>query len=83
MDTNSTPTMQKLVAEDPSTRSADIVAANIEQLKDLFPEAFTEGKVDFEVLKQLLGAAVSVHAPARVQADAWSVDVASLDESPE
>jgi len=31
---------------------------HIEQLKALFPEAFTEGKVDFEVLRQLLGGAV-------------------------
>ena len=37
---------------------AGSVAENIEQLKALFPEAFTEGKVDFEVLKQLLGGAV-------------------------
>jgi adenine-specific DNA-methyltransferase len=34
------------------------VEGNIAQLKALFPEAFTEGRVDFEVLKQLLGAAV-------------------------
>ena len=27
-------------------------------MKDLFPEAFTEGRVDFDVLKQLLGGAV-------------------------
>jgi len=39
-------------------QSADIVADNIDQLKTLFPEAFTEGKVDFDVLKQLLGGAV-------------------------
>lgn len=50
--------MQKLDANDPATQSADIVAGNIEQLKALFPEAFNEGKVDFEVLKQLLGGAV-------------------------
>jgi adenine-specific DNA-methyltransferase len=37
---------------------ADIVAENIDQLKALFPEAFTEGKVNFDVLKQLLGGAV-------------------------
>lgn len=36
-------------------RSPDLVAQNISQLKALFPEAFTEGKIDFEVLKQLLG----------------------------
>ena len=50
--------MKKLIANDPETRSADIVAENIEHLKALFPEAFTEGKIDFEVLKQLLGGAV-------------------------
>lgn len=50
--------MKKLSAADPETRSADVVAENIAGLKELFPEAFTEGKVDFEVLKQLLGGAV-------------------------
>lgn len=35
--------------------SADIVAENIEQLKELFPETLTEGKVDFEKLKATLG----------------------------
>ena len=50
--------MQNLTAQDPETKSADIMAGNIDQLKALFPEAFTEGKVDFEVLKQLLGGAV-------------------------
>lgn len=50
--------MHKLTAQDPQTQSADLVAENIDQLKALFPEAFTEGKVDFEVLKQLLGGAV-------------------------
>ena len=33
----------------------DLVAENIAQLKALFPEAVTEGKIDFEVLKNLLG----------------------------
>lgn len=42
--------MQKL-----NGQSADVVAENIDQLKVLFPEAFTEGKIDFETLKQLLG----------------------------
>jgi adenine-specific DNA-methyltransferase len=50
--------MQRLTAEDAETRSADGVAENIEELRALFPEAFTEGKVDFEVLRQLLGGAV-------------------------
>lgn len=35
--------------------SMDIVQDNIEKLKEIFPEIFTEGKIDFEVLKQLLG----------------------------
>ncbi|MBI2858453.1 MAG: site-specific DNA-methyltransferase, partial [Chloroflexi bacterium] len=39
----------------PETQSRDLVAGNIDQLKALFPEVVTEGKVDFEVLKQLLG----------------------------
>jgi len=50
--------MKPLTVNDPETKSPDVVAENIEELKALFPEAFTEGKVDFEVLKQLLGGAV-------------------------
>ena len=50
--------MEKITANDSKTRSADIVAENIEHLKALFPEAFTEDKVDFEVLKQLLGGTI-------------------------
>ena len=47
--------MKPLTAQDPETQSSDIVAENIEQLQSLFPEAFTEEKVDFEVLRQILG----------------------------
>ncbi len=36
-------------------QSVDIVAENIEHLKELFPEAYTEGGVNFETLRQLLG----------------------------
>jgi len=50
--------MKKLDAGDPETESRDLVADNIEQLQSLFPEAFAEGKIDFDVLKQLLGGAV-------------------------
>ena len=50
--------MQPLTANDQETQSTDLIAENIEQLKVLFPEAFTEGKVDFEVLKELLGGVV-------------------------
>ncbi len=48
--------------EPDETKSPDVVAENIEQLKALFPEAFTEGKVNFEVLRQLLGGTVDERA---------------------
>ena len=35
--------------------SANIVSENLERLKELFPEAFNEGGIDFDVLRQLLG----------------------------
>ena len=50
--------VKKLITNDPKTHSEDTVAENVKHLKALFPEAFTEGKVDFEVLKQLLGGKV-------------------------
>ena len=50
--------MKKISAGDPETQSADIVASNIDRLKDLFPEAFGEDRVDFDVLHQLLGESV-------------------------
>lgn len=50
--------MRKINLNDSETRSADVVAENIEHLKVLFPEVFAEGKVDFAVLKQLLGGVV-------------------------
>ncbi|MBN2577281.1 MAG: site-specific DNA-methyltransferase [Deltaproteobacteria bacterium] len=50
--------MKKLDADDPITRSPDLVQENLERMRELFPEAFTEGKVDFQVLRQLLGDAV-------------------------
>ena len=47
--------MRNIVAAEPETRSADVVAENLKDLKELFPEAFNEGKLDFEVLRQILG----------------------------
>ena len=52
--------MEKLIAGNPETRSADLVAENLERLRALFPEAFTEGKADFAVIRQLLGDAKDV-----------------------
>ncbi len=50
--------MKKITPDNSLSHSAEIVADNIEQLRALFPEAFTEGKIDFDVLRQLLGDAV-------------------------
>ena len=50
--------MKKIEANDPVSQSADIVAGNLLQLQSLFPEAFAEGRVRFDVLRQLLGCAV-------------------------
>ena len=47
--------MKKIEPKDPETHSADVVAENLQQLKALFPEAFTEGQIDFDVFRQLLG----------------------------
>jgi adenine-specific DNA-methyltransferase len=52
------PEIKKLNLNDPETRSVDIIAGNVEALKALFPEAFEEGRIDFEALKSLLGGAV-------------------------
>lgn len=45
--------MQKVQPEE--GESADIVSENVERLKELFPDAFTEGGVNFDALRQLLG----------------------------
>lgn len=52
------PEIKKLVLDDPATKSADIIAGNVDALKALFPDAFKEGGIDFDVLRQLLGGAV-------------------------
>ncbi len=35
--------------------SADIVGQNIDKLKQFFPDVFTEGNIDFDVLREMLG----------------------------
>lgn len=58
--------MEKITANDPEARSADLVADNIARLKALFPELVTEGKdgaaVNVDVLKQLVGDATVTEA---------------------
>jgi adenine-specific DNA-methyltransferase len=36
-------------------QSADIVSENVSKLKELFPDAFSEGGLNFDTLRQLLG----------------------------
>jgi len=52
-------TMKKLTADDPESRSPDLVAENLERLKALFPELVTEGPngvaVNVDVLRTLVG----------------------------
>ncbi|HEK2898215.1 TPA: site-specific DNA-methyltransferase [Proteus mirabilis] len=47
--------INKITGHSPEAKSLDITAQNIEQLKQLFPDVFSEGKIDFEALKAVLG----------------------------
>ncbi|WBT25264.1 site-specific DNA-methyltransferase [Enterobacter hormaechei] len=47
--------MIKITSDMPELQSMNITEENISKLNSLFPEAFNEGKIDFDVLKQLLG----------------------------
>ncbi len=60
LTTPTTPKQQAIVPplDAADTQSANLIDGNLAQLKTLFPEAFKEGGVDFEVLRQLLGAQV-------------------------
>lgn len=50
--------MEKITGNSPEAKSLDITQQNIEQLKQLFPDVFSENKIDFEALKAVLGAEV-------------------------
>lgn len=50
--------MNKLTSDMTELQSMNITEDNIRKLKSLFPEVFNEGSIDFDVLKQLLGANV-------------------------
>ncbi|MEK2072414.1 site-specific DNA-methyltransferase [Vibrio parahaemolyticus] len=47
--------MDKITGSSPEAKSLDITNQNIEQLKQLFPDVFSEGKIDFEALRAVLG----------------------------
>jgi len=59
-------TMKKLTADDPESRSPDLIAENVERLKALFPELVAEGPngaaVNVDVLKALVGDATVTDA---------------------
>jgi adenine-specific DNA-methyltransferase len=46
--------MEKITTEHPESKSLDILANNIDKLKDIFPEVVSENRVDFEKLQLLL-----------------------------
>ncbi|GMA81614.1 site-specific DNA-methyltransferase [Shewanella glacialipiscicola] len=50
--------LEKITGNSPEAKSLDITQQNIEQLKQLFPDVFSENKIDFEALKAVLGEAV-------------------------
>jgi adenine-specific DNA-methyltransferase len=50
--------LKKLDLTDPQTEPLAQVPANVVVLETLFPEAVSEGRLDFDVLRQLLGDAV-------------------------
>jgi len=47
--------MEKITQGDDLTQSQNLIQTNIAKLKELFPEAVAEGKIDFNVLQELLG----------------------------
>ena len=47
--------IEKIEKKDNLSQSANIVQNNINKLKTLFPEIVTEGKIDFNVLQEVLG----------------------------
>ncbi|WP_299711501.1 site-specific DNA-methyltransferase [uncultured Tenacibaculum sp.] len=47
--------IEKIQQGDKLTQSKDLIADNIDKLKQLFPEIVTEGKIDFKVLQDVLG----------------------------
>lgn len=49
------PTIEQISNQSAESKSLDITDDNIEQLKQIFPDVFSEGKVDFEALKAALG----------------------------
>lgn len=47
--------IDKITSDDQLSQSKDLIQENIDQLKKLFPEIVSEGKIDFKSLQQVLG----------------------------
>ena len=52
-DSNSA--IPQITRDDEGAGSGDLARENVERLKALFPQIVADGKVDFDVLRQLLG----------------------------
>jgi adenine-specific DNA-methyltransferase len=50
--------VKKITAESPESKSADLLAGNRQRLRTLFPSAFTEDGLQFDVLRELMGGAM-------------------------
>ncbi|MCG3153138.1 MAG: hypothetical protein GEEBNDBF_02448 [bacterium] len=50
--------MRRIEPGDPESRTPDLRDGNIERLKQCFPEALSDGQIDFDLLRELLGDAV-------------------------
>ena len=47
--------MKRIAGNSPEAKSLDIKQQNIENLRQLFPDVFSENKIDFEALRAVLG----------------------------
>jgi len=54
-ETNANNAIPKITRDDDAAGSGDLVRENVARLTALFPQIMTDGKVDFDVLRQLLG----------------------------
>jgi hypothetical protein len=48
----------QITRDDEAAGSGDLVRSNIARLKTLFPQIMTDGKIDFDILREMLGDAV-------------------------
>jgi Adenine specific DNA methylase Mod len=53
--------MQKLDAQSSESQSVNTIQSNIAAIRQLFPGVFSEGRIDFDVLKEQLGEWVDEH----------------------